>query len=419
VEEQKNRPNHAQMGINKKRIIAIACLLIAIIVSICTYLGAASNNNAQSKEKTEDASNVDKYADMQQVDGSQITYGGLVYTIPAGWYMYQDDKCMKYFPDNERKQQVIVYESDHSNDSINNLAGRISAFSDGACKSHSIDHVISNEDTVISGLPSKKIKAEGNFDPKCDLTDLIVGMVDKTTGFSVWRSEDEYDSFSNDFDSILASVSVSADEINLYTKQKDIDAANEKKAAEDKAKKDEEAKEKATKDAEAKAQEQAQEQQKQKVAKDTKKAGTYKVGSSIPAGEYKLTASGKGYYCVYPDTAKSKILGNDNFTTSEYVTLADGEVFEMVNASCVPIEDVGTNPKKKLESSGKYLVGTDCPAGDYALTKASGMDGYYAIYNSSDPEANIVQNNNFPANDICSVSDGQYLVICFCTAELE
>lgn len=51
------------------------------------------------------------------------------------------------------------------------------------------------------------------------------------------------------------------------------------------------------------------------------------VGTDIPAGEYKLTSEDGqlGYYCVYESSRQDKIVANDNFNNSAYVSVKDGQ----------------------------------------------------------------------------------------------
>lgn len=56
--------------------------------------------------------------------------------------------------------------------------------------------------------------------------------------------------------------------------------------------------------------------------------GMYRVGTDIPAGEYKLTADGNNlaYYCIYNSSEiPFDIVNNDNFEGSTYVTVSDGQ----------------------------------------------------------------------------------------------
>ncbi|MCH4184784.1 MAG: hypothetical protein LKF61_04775 [Eggerthellaceae bacterium] len=148
------------------------------------------------------------------------------------------------------------------------------------------------------------------------------------------------------------------------------------------------------------------------------KAGTYMVGKSFPAGEYRLTATSSGYYCVYPDTKKSEILGNGNFTGVQYVTVTDSQVLLLNDCNATAVADSKVTSKNTLTESGRYEAGIDCPPGTYSLAAGKSGTGYYAVYNSSDPDAKIVQNNNFQNSDIVTIDQGQYLEISRCTASL-
>ena len=148
----------------------------------------------------------------------------------------------------------------------------------------------------------------------------------------------------------------------------------------------------------------------------TYKAGTYKVGSDISAGEYKLTATSSGYYCVYPDSSKSSILENDNFTVVDYITVEDGQYLVVKDATFVAIADA--TPTSTLKSSGVYKVGYDCAAGEYKITQVGSTLAYYCVYDNSTVDRDIVDNDNFENSDYVTVEDGEYLVINRATAEL-
>ena len=67
--------------------------------------------------------------------------------------------------------------------------------------------------------------------------------------------------------------------------------------------------------------------------------GMYKVGTDIPAGEYKLTASSGtlGYWEVTnSSTANADIVGNDNFSGSTYVTVSDGQYLKLERCVAEP-----------------------------------------------------------------------------------
>lgn len=73
-------------------------------------------------------------------------------------------------------------------------------------------------------------------------------------------------------------------------------------------------------------------------------SGMFKVGTHIPAGEYKLEVTGShGYYCIYPDSRQDDIIANDNFENQNYVTVSDGQY--LILSGC-KFADTPTKPMK-------------------------------------------------------------------------
>ncbi len=69
--------------------------------------------------------------------------------------------------------------------------------------------------------------------------------------------------------------------------------------------------------------------------------GTYKIGSDMPAGEYKLTPTSSlgGYYAVLSDsTGEDNIITNDNFENQTYVTVSEGQYLELSRCQAEPVE---------------------------------------------------------------------------------
>lgn len=56
-----------------------------------------------------------------------------------------------------------------------------------------------------------------------------------------------------------------------------------------------------------------------------------KVGYDIMPGEYKLIAASgtSGYYCIYNDSRQTKIIDNDLFKNSAWVTVKSGQYLEL------------------------------------------------------------------------------------------
>lgn len=83
--------------------------------------------------------------------------------------------------------------------------------------------------------------------------------------------------------------------------------------------------------------------------------GTYKVGTDIDAGEYKLTAAEKdyhGYYEVMTDSsADGDMVGNSMFETTEYVTVEDGQYLIVKRATFVMSKAAVTAEPKETDET--------------------------------------------------------------------
>ena len=68
--------------------------------------------------------------------------------------------------------------------------------------------------------------------------------------------------------------------------------------------------------------------------------GIYKVGTDIPAGEYRVTAGASGGYWAVTESldADGEIVGNDAFNGSTYVTVYDGQYLELSNCAAELVE---------------------------------------------------------------------------------
>lgn len=71
---------------------------------------------------------------------------------------------------------------------------------------------------------------------------------------------------------------------------------------------------------------------------DTSKPGQFIVGRHIGAGTYQVVAIDdkyEGYYCVYPDSRKLRIVSNDLFKNNAYVTVTPGQLLCLERAVLV------------------------------------------------------------------------------------
>ncbi|WP_449621141.1 hypothetical protein [Robertmurraya sp. Marseille-Q9965] len=163
----------------------------------------------------------------------------------------------------------------------------------------------------------------------------------------------------------------------------------------------------------------ATEKEKQQAEEDndTKiKAGTYKIGTDLPAGEYLVFADSTAYIESASDSKGEldSILFNDNLPNDahSYVTLNEGEYFKLQGGHMYPVDSApSVLPDDGLYENGMFKVGQDLPAGEYKviLDSAVGM-GYLEVSKDSRHQIDsIVTNENVQADMYITVSDGQYI----------
>ncbi|WP_195990175.1 hypothetical protein [Clostridium sp. D53t1_180928_C8] len=149
--------------------------------------------------------------------------------------------------------------------------------------------------------------------------------------------------------------------------------------------------------------------------KDIKiKAGTYKIGTDLPAGEYLFFAKGIGYIEVTSDSTGSldSIITNDNVKGHKYITVNDGEYLKIRSGEFYAVADApSVVPEDGIYKDGTYIVGKDIPAGEYKVTLTSSIGmGYIEV--SSDSRGtfdSIITNDNLMEDSYITVEDGQYL----------
>jgi len=193
----------------------------------------------------------------------------------------------------------------------------------------------------------------------------------------------------------------------VQEKEKPKEKTEEEKTAEA-------AKQKAEDDKKAK----ADEEKKAKAEKEAKKikAGTYKVGPDIAAGEYLVISKNTAYIQCSKDSTGNleSVVFNDNLSTgsNSYVTLNEGEYFKLSGGEMYPVAQApSVVPKDGLYKDGMYKVGSDIPAGEYKV-KVTGGNGYTEVSTSSRHQTDdIVSNENLDADSYITVKDGQYLKI--------
>lgn len=156
----------------------------------------------------------------------------------------------------------------------------------------------------------------------------------------------------------------------------------------------------------------AEKQRAEELAKNRHRAGVYKVGSDIPAGEYVIL--GGGYFAITKDSTGTldSIIANGNFDTNSIVTVHDGEYLEVSRGYFYSID---LNPEISTSGEGMFKVGLHIPAGEYKLVCTSSIMGYCAVLSSSRHTlGSIISNDNFTGEKYITVRDGQYLELSRC-----
>ena len=144
----------------------------------------------------------------------------------------------------------------------------------------------------------------------------------------------------------------------------------------------------------------------------TYKAGQYKVGADIPAGEYVVLSKDDGYVEVASDSSGKfeSIVVNDIFTNRSIITVSDGQYLKVQNGTIYAAADAPkVEPKDGVLPSGMYQIGKDLPAGEYKVVAK--RDGSYIEVSTSSRHTleDIISNDLFSGEQYITVQDGQYL----------
>ena len=157
------------------------------------------------------------------------------------------------------------------------------------------------------------------------------------------------------------------------------------------------------------------------------KAGMYKVGVDIPAGEYflvKETGKSSAYYCVSNDSNQNDIVDNGVFSTFIFLTVENGQYLQLKDILMTSIHNLDiinfSSSISETIHDGMYRVGIDIPSGEYNLIQGNNVSSsaYYCIYDSSKASKKIIDNGLFDGNSYVTVYDGQYLLLQRCKTNI-
>lgn len=150
--------------------------------------------------------------------------------------------------------------------------------------------------------------------------------------------------------------------------------------------------------------------------KDVYPAGEYKVGVTIPAGEYAIYTKKKdGSY--YEVNRKQNIVFNGFAKGVQLIELCDGDYFEFSDATVQPMEDldlIGMNlPSCSLK------VGVHIPPGEYLLTSLNGKSNSMSIYSSCRlTDKNMITFEYVKGNKFVTLKQGNVITYENCKIEL-
>ncbi len=156
------------------------------------------------------------------------------------------------------------------------------------------------------------------------------------------------------------------------------------------------------------------EEVKEDPIKDAKiKAGTYKVGTDLPTGEYLFISKSMGYVECTSDSsgALESIVFNDNVKGHTFLTVNDGEYLKIQGGEMYPVAQAPSIiPGDGTYKDGMYRVGVDMPQGEYKVVLKNSTLGYYEVSTDSRHVlGSIVTNENVQADGYLTVQNGQYL----------
>lgn len=152
----------------------------------------------------------------------------------------------------------------------------------------------------------------------------------------------------------------------------------------------------------------------------TIKAGMYKVGKDISAGEYLITSNSGSYASYYEVTSDStgnvdSILSNDIFSGTRYITLKNGQYIKIEDSTMILSKYAKAQKAKNGKfGNGMYKIGLEIPAGEYIIMSNS-SDAYYEVRNDSLGDVDgVVTNDIFSGSRYITVEKGQYLILNNC-----
>ena len=149
-------------------------------------------------------------------------------------------------------------------------------------------------------------------------------------------------------------------------------------------------------------------------------AGTYYIGTDLPAGVYHFKhIEGDDYtpvlYVYNADNLKEKIDSANASDVGCILSLKDGQVLKITWTATITskFDTAFSNGETKLLPSGTYYIGTDLPAGTYSFKPIQGDDytPVLYVYNADNLEKRIDSASVYSSGCSLNLKDGQVLKI--------
>jgi hypothetical protein len=147
------------------------------------------------------------------------------------------------------------------------------------------------------------------------------------------------------------------------------------------------------------------------------RAGMYKVGSELPAGEYIIESTGSiGYYQISSDSSGEldSIIVNDTLDRGAYayVIVQDGDYLKIESGRMISAANLTITPKDMGDiPPSTYKVGKDLPAGEYKLTPTDDMAYWERSRNPRNSIDGIIANDVLLESAYVEVRNGEYFKI--------
>jgi hypothetical protein len=147
------------------------------------------------------------------------------------------------------------------------------------------------------------------------------------------------------------------------------------------------------------------------------KAGMYKIGSELPAGEYIIESTGSmGYYQISSDSSGEldSIIVNDTLERGAYayIIVQDGDYLQIQSGRMISAATFTITPKNLSDiPPSAYKVGKDIPAGEYKITPTDEMGYWERSRNPRSSIDGIIANDMLTESAYVTIREGEYFKI--------